>query len=110
MEWFRFVLTALLLGFAVFSFTSAVLGVFRFGFIMNRIHAAGIGDTAALFCVVLASMIGTGDAMTILKLVLVLIFMWCSSPVSTHFLGQIEYYMDKQLDRYVEREDQHESS
>jgi len=110
MEWFRFVLTALLLGFAVFSFASAVLGVFRFGFIMNRIHAAGIGDTAALFCVVLASMIGTGDAMTILKLVLVLIFMWCSSPVSTHFLGQIEYYMDKQLDRYVEREDRHESS
>ena len=110
MEWFRFFLTALFLGIAVFSFASAVLGTFRFGFIMNRIHAAGIGDTVALLCVVLASVIGSGEVMTILKLILVLVFMWCTSPVSTHFLGQIEYYMDPQLNRFVEREDQHESS
>ena len=110
MEWFRFALTALFLGISVFSFATAVLGTFRFGFIMNRIHAAGIGDTVGLLCVVLASVIGSGDLMTILKLILVLIFMWSTSPVSTHFLGQIEYYMDAQLDRFVEREDQHESS
>lgn len=110
MEWFRFILTAVFLGIAVCLFASAVLGTFRFGFIMNRIHAAGIGDTAALLFLVLAAMIGSGEGMTILKLLLVLMFMWFSSPVSTHFLGQIEYYMDKQLDQYVEREDQHESN
>ncbi|MBO5520398.1 MAG: monovalent cation/H(+) antiporter subunit G [Eubacterium sp.] len=110
MEWIRFILTAVCLGIAVFSFATAVLGTFRFGFIMNRIHSAGIGDTAALFFVVLASVIGSGELMTILKLVLVLVFMWCTSPVSTHFLGQIEYYMDRTLDQNVEREDQHESN
>ena len=110
MEWLRFILTALFLGIAVLFYITAVLGTFRFRFIMDRVHSSGIGDTAALFFVVLACMIGSGEIMTILKLALVLAFMWCTSPVSTHFLGQIEYYMDRQLNRYVEREDHHESS
>ena len=110
MEWVRFTITAVLLAVSVFSFASAILGVYSFGFIMNRIHSAGIGDSAALLFVVLATIIGSGEIMTILKLILVLVFMWCTSPVSTHFIGQIEYYMNLHLDQYVEREDKHESS
>ena len=108
MEWVRFILTAVFLVTALAAFASGVLGTFRFGFVLNRIHAAGIGDTLALFCTVLAVMIGTGDIVVILKLILIVAFMWCTSPVSTHFLAQIEYYMNQKLDSYVEREDEHE--
>ena len=110
MEWFRFIITAMCLGIAVFAYTSAVFGTFRFGFIMNRIHSAGIGDSAALLFVVLASIIGSGEIMTILKLILVLVFMWCTSPVSTHFIGQIEYYMDSSVDAHTKRYDRKEDS
>ena len=61
MEWVRFTLTAVLLACSVFCFASAVLGVYSFGFILNRIHASGIGDSLGLFCAVLAVMIGSGE-------------------------------------------------
>ena len=35
--------------------------------------------------------------------VLLVTFMWFSSPVSTHFLGQVEYYTNPHLYRKVER-------
>ena len=104
MEWVRFALTAVLLACSVFCFASAVLGVYSFGFILNRIHASGIGDSLGLFCAVLAVMIGSGEAVVILKLCLIVAFMWCTSPVSTHFIAQVEYYMNQKLGKYVERE------
>ena len=106
MAWIRFGLTATLLTLALISMASAVLGNFRFGFIMNRIHAAGIGDTVGVFLAALAVAIGIGTPSVILKIAMVLIFMWCTSPVATHFLGQIEYYMDDTLDEHVRREDE----
>ena len=108
MEWVRFFLTAILLAASVIAFASGVAGNFRFGFVLNRIHAAGIGDTMGLLCAAAAVMIGSGNAAVILKLILIMVFMWCTSPVSTHFLGQIEYHMDRKLDSYVDREDRHD--
>ena len=101
MEWFRFWLTAALLIFSLFCFTSAVLGTYRFGYALNRIHASGIGDTLGLSAAVAASMIGSGELMTILKMLLIVVFMWFTSPVSAHFLGQIEYYMDRSMEEHT---------
>ena len=55
MEWIRFGLTAVLLIAALVSFASAVTGVYRLDFVMNRMHAAGMGDTMGIFCVLLAA-------------------------------------------------------
>lgn len=106
MEWIRFGVTAILMGLALISIATAVIGNFRFGFVMNRIHAAGIGDSIGLVLFGLACAVGFGASVAILKIVLVIIFMWCTSPVATHFLGQIEYYMDDSLDEHVRREDE----
>ena len=110
MEWVRFALVAFFLALALFAFASAVLGANHFGFIMNRIHASGVGDTLALGCTALAVMIGTGEVAVILKLLLIMVFMWCTSPVTTHFLGQIEYHMNRELDDYARREDRHDDT
>ena len=108
MEWIRFAFVAFFLALSIFSFVSAVLGVSHFGFIMNRIHASGVGDTLGLASAAIAVMIGTGEIAVILKLILIVVFMWCTSPVTTHFLGQIEYHMDRTLNDHVEREDRHD--
>ena len=103
-EWIRFALSAVCLITAMICFTAAVLGANRFGFIMNRIHAAGIGDTLGLFLIALALVIGTGFGMPQIKMIMIIVFMWFTSPVSSHFLSQIEYFTNPDLYRYVRRE------
>ena len=109
MEWIRFWITAILLGLAILAMVSAVVGNKKFGFILNRIHAAGIGDTAALFLAALGVIIGVAELFPCLKIGLVVVFMWFTSPVATHFLGQIEYYMNKDLSQYVRKEEIHDN-
>ncbi|MBQ1491740.1 MAG: monovalent cation/H(+) antiporter subunit G [Blautia sp.] len=108
MEWIRFFIVASLLAFALVSFAAAVKGAWSFGFVMNRMHAAGVGDTLGLFCVVLAMIIARGPAMESLKLLLLVVFLWSTSPVSSHFLIQIEYFTNPNLYSMAEREETEE--
>ena len=101
-EWIRFGITAALLAFGYAAFACAVLGVWRLGFVMNRMHAGGIGDTLGLFCVALAAAAASGFGMTALKILLVVALMWLSAPVSTHFLAQLEYFTNPQLEKEVD--------
>ncbi len=96
-EWILFLITAILLAAALVCYTLAVIGVYRFGFILNRIHAAGIGDSLGLLFVIAAVMTATGLKSDSLKLLLLIVFMWFTSPVSSHFLSQVEYYADGEL-------------
>ena len=108
-EWIRFGLTALLLLTALASFTLAVRGVWHFGFVLNRVHAAGIGDSQGILCVAAAVAVAPGPGLGILKLLLILVFLWLTSPTSTHFLGQVEYYTNPDLYRYVDRDPEKEN-
>ena len=102
-EWIRFALTAVLLIWSLVSFTAAVIGAYRFGFVLNRMHAAGIGDTLGLFGVVAALVVSGGLNMDSLKLILIIVFLWFTSPVTSHFLSQIEYYTNPNLYLFTDR-------
>jgi len=102
-EWIIFGITAVLLVIALGCYTLAVFGAYRFGYVLNRIHAAGIGDSLGLFCVISAVVIATGLCMDSLKLILLIVFMWFTSPASSHFLSQVEYYTNKHLYRHTDR-------
>ncbi|MBR2264616.1 MAG: monovalent cation/H(+) antiporter subunit G [Firmicutes bacterium] len=103
-EWIRFGVTAALLLVAMLSFSAAVIGAYRFGFVLNRIHAAGIGDTAGIFFVILALFVSPGSGPDTWKLVLIVLFLWFTSPASSHFVSQVEYYTNPHLFRYVDRQ------
>ena len=96
-EWIVFIISALLMVTALVCFTSAVIGVYRFGFILNRMHAGGIGDSLGFLCAVSSVMIATGLNIDLLKLMILILFMWFTSPASSHFLSQVEYYTNDQL-------------
>ena len=106
--WIRFAFTCLLLAGGLFFFGAAVMGVWRFVFIINRMHAAGIGDTLALFLILAGLAIGSGWNLETAKLLLLCVFLWFSSPVSSHFLSQIEYFTNPELYDCVEREESEE--
>ena len=103
LEWIRFFAAAVLIILGLCSFGAAVLGAYRFGFVLNRMHAAGIGDTAGIFFVIASLAVARGPHMDTLKLVVLVFFLWFTSPVSTHFLGQVEYYTNPLLGRHVKK-------
>ncbi len=102
-EWIRFWIVAVLLGIGILCFVLEVIGIFRFGYVMNRLHASGIGDTMGLLFVILSLMIASGLSFTTLKLLLLIVFMWMTSPTSTHFLSMVEMRTNPYIDRYVSR-------
>lgn len=104
-EWIRFAVAAVLIILGLCSFAAAVLGAYRFGFVLNRMHAAGIGDTAGIFLVIASLAVSRGPQMDTLKLVVLVFFLWFTSPVSTHFLGQVEYYTNPVLRKFVKKAD-----
>ena len=103
--WIRFAIAAVLIVLGLLAFGAAVRGAYRFGFVMNRMHAAGIGDTAGIFLVIASLAVARGLQMDTLKLVILVFFLWFTSPVSTHFLGQVEYYTNLVLRKYVKKMD-----
>ena len=96
MEWIRFLIgTAfLLLGLVIFIFE--IIGVFRFKYVLNRMHAAAMGDTLGIGFSFLGLMIMSGFNFTTLKLFLVILFLWFSSPVSSHLIARLEVTTDEE--------------
>ena len=89
-EWVRFLLGAGLLLAGVAVFLIEMIGVFRFKYVLNRMHAAAIGDTLGIGICLLGLIVMNGLNFTSLKLFLVIIFLWFSSPTSSHLIAKLE--------------------
>ncbi len=90
LEWLRFSLTALLLVCGLFVLTVGVIGVYRFQYVLNRMHAAAMGDTMGLLLAMLALIVSAQDIFTALKLLLIVVFLWIAGPVSSHLICRLE--------------------
>lgn len=103
LEWIRFWITAVLLLIGLGCFLGAVVGNQRFPYVMDRIHAAGLGDTLGLLSVLLGLAVSAPSAFEMVKLLLPLVFQWMCSPVSSHFLAQIEYFTNERFYEHMDR-------
>ena len=74
MEWIRFALVAALIAGALVLVLLALTGVFRFRFVLNRMHAAALCDALGIFLVLAGLAVLRGLSMAALKLVLILLF------------------------------------
>lgn len=102
-EWFKFLAGAalLLLGTVIFLFE--MIGVFRFKYVLNRMHAAAMGDTLGIGCCILGLIVMNGLNLASLKLFLVIVFLWFSSPVSSHLIARLEVTTDEEGDKHYRR-------
>lgn len=96
-EWIRFGLAVVLLLAGVFVALTAVIGVFRLRFVLNRMHAAAMLDTLAILFVLSGLMLMAGASFVTLKLLLVIVFLWLASPVSSHLISRLEVTVDEQV-------------
>lgn len=90
----------LLLGVCVFLIE--VFGVYRFKFVLNRMHAAALGDTMGLTFSLVGLMVISGLNFNTLKMLMVIIFLWVSSPVASHMLSKVEAVTNDNLEAYCE--------
>ena len=89
-EVLRFSATALFLLLAVAVFVCEVAGLFRFKYALSRMHAAALGDTFGLMLAMCGLCFSAPDAASCVKCLVLLLFMWLASPVSSHLIARLE--------------------
>lgn len=91
--------------FGLFVFFSAVLGLFRFDYVLNRMHAAAVGDALGIFCILLGLMLLHGWSLPAFKTLAILLFLWLTSPVSSHLIAEMEVSTVPDLEKECEVEE-----
>lgn len=101
-EWIRFFAGGIFIVSGVVIAVIATIGLYRFRFVLNRMHAAAMCDTLALACVCIGLVIINGISFTSLKLLLIILFLWMASPVSSHLISRLEVVTDEQVKKECE--------
>ena len=100
LKWTQFILGTGMLLLGLLTFVVQILGVFKFKYVLNRMHAAAMGDTLGIGISLIGLMILSGFNFTTLKMGLVVVFLWCASPVSSHLISRLEANTNPHLDNY----------
>ena len=65
-------------------------------------HAAAMGDTLGISFSLVGLMIFSGLNFTTLKMMLIVIFLWLASPVSSHLLARLEVVTNEKLENHCQ--------
>ena len=98
----RFWLSAVLIGFGIACDFFAIFGVYKFRFVMNRMHCAAILDTLAMAGILGGLMVLTADMAYVPKLLAALLVLWVSSPAASHLVGRMELDTDDTAKTHME--------
>jgi multicomponent Na+:H+ antiporter subunit G len=90
LEWIRFTLAALLMFGGMVTLLATAVGMFRFHYVLNRIHVAAKCDTFGVLLTFSSLMLMFGWSAASLKLLLIIIFVWIANPVSGHLIAHLE--------------------
>lgn len=104
LAWIRFIIGAILIILGLLMFIVEVFGVFRFKYVLNRMHAAAMGDTLGIAACLLGVIIICGFNFTSFKLFLIVCFLWFSSPTSSHLISRVEVITNEEEGRYAKME------
>ncbi len=100
-EWVRFGFAAVFCTAGVLVILLSVFGVFRFKYVLNRMHVAALGDTLGISLALLGLVIARGFGPESWKLLLVIALFWIASPVSSHLIARLETTTNEKLGDYV---------
>ena len=90
METIRLIVGGGLLLVGAFVFVTALIGNFRFRHVLQRMHAAGLGDTLGILSIILGITVLEGICAFTLKLWLALVLLWVASPTASHRIARME--------------------
>ena len=93
----RFIIAAIFIIAGVIIMASAMVGNFRFGYVLNRMQVGATADTLGTMLVILGLIIISGINTISLKLVVMILFMWIANPVQSHFLARTEIISNEKI-------------
>ena len=99
-EWLRLIAGGVFLLLGLVIFFTEIFGVFHFRYVLNRMHATAMGDTLGISSCMIGLMIFSGWNYTTLKLLLIVVFLWLASPVSSHVLARLEVATNDNLEAH----------
>ena len=100
-ELIRFIISTVLMVLGMAAVVVAITGVFRFRFVLNRMHCAAMIDTLGVLLILCSLMVAANAPVYILKLLAVLIFIWIGSPIASHLVCRTELLTDKNVDQHM---------
>lgn len=86
------IVSATLLLSGTFFFITATLGLLRFPDIYTRLHAAAKGDTLGAGLILLGLAIQAGFRIEAIKILIMVCFMFLTSPVAAHAISRAVYF------------------
>ena len=110
MEALRFILGIAFILMGLLVFVIQLIGVYKFKYILNRMHAAGMGDTMGISLCLIGTMFLYGWGFTTLKIALIAVFLWFASPVSSHLIARLEVTTNENLEDYCKVETKEEEA
>ena len=99
--WLQFILGALLITAGVVVLSLSLFGVYRFNYVLNRMHAAAMGDTLGILLVLGGLIVLSGFTALSLKLLLTIVMLWLTSPVSSHLIARLEVTTNEKLNEHL---------
>ncbi len=96
-DWIRLIAGCAFLICGLVIFFTEIFGVFHFRYVLNRMHATAMGDTLGIASCMIGLIIFSGFNFTSMKLMLIVIFLWFASPVSSHVLARLEVATNENL-------------
>lgn len=98
--WIRLVAGGAMILCGLGIFLTEIYGVFHFRYVLNRMHAAAMGDTLGISFSLIGLMIFSGLNFTTLKMALIVVLLWIASPVSSHLLAKVEFTTNESLEKH----------
>lgn len=83
----KLILSVILMFGGLFFFIVGSIGLIRFPDLYSRTHSATKCDTLGAMLCILALMVNTTSGWSILKMVIVILFLWLSNPTAAHLIG-----------------------
>ena len=82
----------------LFVLTVATYGIFKFKYVLNRMHSAALVDTLGVLCFIVGLIVFSGITIESLKMGLIIIFIWLTGPVATHLIAKTEVLLHDSID------------
>ena len=101
----RYGIAAALMLLGVAAGAVSILGVFRFRFVMNRMHCAAILDTLSMSGIFGGLMVAKASLAFTPKLLAALVVLWVGSPIASHLVSRMEIATDETAPQHIKVEE-----
>lgn len=93
----RLILSAIFIVMGIVVLATAMVGNFRFGYVLNRMQVGATSDTLGAALIIFGLILASGFNATTVKLIVMVAFLWFANPVSSHFLARTEIITNENI-------------